>query len=139
MYQTCQHCSYESPIGARFCRQCGGQLFVETQVSAAGTRNYGRQEPALSVAMGGSGPLPPSVVDTIAGDTERYYKTPYVPAPPAQPTAPIKIRIGSWIRTGFWRWGALLFVLLIGVAFGALVRGGMRGAERNSPTPAEIA
>lgn len=80
MFQTCQHCSYESPIGARFCRQCGAQLFAETEASAASTRNYGRQESAPPVAAPGSGHLPPSVADAIAGETERYYQASYIPA-----------------------------------------------------------
>jgi hypothetical protein len=121
MHQTCQLCGYESPAGARFCRQCGAPHFVETETSAASTRNYGRQEPAPPVAAAGSGHLPPSVADIVAGETERYYQPPYVPAPPAPVTAPIK----SGIK--LWRWMiAFLFVLLIGAAIGALVRGTRR-------------
>ncbi|MGH9935103.1 MAG: hypothetical protein ACREAM_02595 [Blastocatellia bacterium] len=136
MYHTCQYCSYESPIGAKFCRQCGAQFFVETEASAAGTRNYGRQEPAPSVATAGSGHLPPSVADAIAGETERYYQASYVPAPAAAPTAPIKSRIRSWLRIGAWRWIVLMLVLIIGMAFGAMVREGVR-EERDSRTPEE--
>jgi len=136
MYHTCQYCSYESPAGARFCRQCGAQLYVETEASAAGTRNYGRQEPAPSVVMAGSGQLPPSVADTIAGETERYYQASYVPTPPAPATAPIKSRIGSWLRIGPWRWILLLLVLIIGMAIGAMMREGVR-QERDSRTPEE--
>jgi hypothetical protein len=127
MNQTCQHCSYQSPSSARFCRQCGAQLLVETELSAAETRNYGRQEPAPSVATADSGHLPPSVADAIAGDTERYYQTPYVPVPVASVTSQIKS------RTGYWRWVALLFALLIGLMIGGAV---IRGA-RDSRTPEE--
>jgi len=128
MYQTCQHCSYESPAGARFCRQCGAPHFVETEVSAASTRNYGKQEP--SVANAGSGHLPPSVADAIAGETERYYQPPYVPAPLAPATAPIKPGIK------LWRWMiAFLFVLLIGAAIGAFFRGQRREGNRTPPMP----
>lgn len=119
MYQTCQYCGYESPAGARFCRQCGAPHFVETEVSVAATRNYGKQEPPVATA--GSGRLPPSVADVVAGETERYYQPPYVPAPPAPVTAPIKPGIK------LWRWMiAFLLVLLIGAAIGALVRGPRR-------------
>jgi len=138
MYHTCQYCSYESPIGAKFCRQCGAQFFVETEASAAGTRNYGRQEPAPSVATADSGHLPPSVADAIAGETERYYQASYVPAPPAPATAPIKSRIGSWLRIGPWRWILLLLILIIGMAIGAMMREGFR-QERDSQTPEEAA
>lgn len=134
MYQTCQYCSYESPIGARFCRQCGVQLYVETEASAAGTRNFDKQEPALSVATAGSGHLPPSVADAIAGETARYYQAqPYVPAPPASSTAPIKSRIGNW------RWFVLLLVMIFGAAIGSLVTGSMIESGENSPTPMERA
>ena len=131
MNQTCQHCSYESPLSARFCRQCGAQFFVETELSAAETRNYGRQEPAPSVATAGSGHLPPSVADAIAGETERYYQTPYVPVPVASVTSQIKSRIGHW------RWVVLLFALLIGVMIGGLVTGGIMSHTRDSRTPEE--
>src|SRR5574341_1261429 len=126
MYQTCQHCSYESPIGARFCRQCGAPHYVETEASVASTRNYGKQEPPVATA--GSGHLPPSVGDVVAGETERYYQPPYVPAPPIQVTAPIKRGIK------LWRWMiAFLFVLLIGAAIGALVRGSRTPARQIPP------
>jgi hypothetical protein len=134
MYQTCQYCSYESPIEARFCRQCGVQLYVETEASAAGTRNFDKQEPAPSVATAGSGRLPPSVGDAIAGETARYYQAqPYVPAQPASSTAPIKSRIGNW------RWFVLLLVMIIGAAIGSLVTGSMIETGENSPTPEERA
>lgn len=134
MYQTCQYCSYESPIGARFCRQCGVQLYAETEASAAGTRNFDKQEPALSVATAGSGHLPPSVADAIAGETARYYQAqPYVPAPPASSTAPIKSRIGNW------RWFMLLLVIIIGAAIGSLVTMRAIGPGEDSRPPEERA
>jgi hypothetical protein len=72
---TCQTCNYDSPAGAKFCRQCGAPLFAETDVSGADTRNYGRQEAAPAV----SAPLPPntpSVVDAFGSNTSRYYQPP---------------------------------------------------------------
>lgn len=71
----CQTCSYDSPAGAKFCRQCGAPFFAETDSSGADTRNYGRQEGAPAV----SAPLPsnaPSVVDAFGSDTSRYYQPP---------------------------------------------------------------
>ena len=130
MNQTCQLCSYQSPSGARFCRQCGAQLIVETELSAADTRNYGK-EPAPSVATAGSGHLPPSVADAIAGDTERYYQAQYVPVPVVSVTSQIKSRIGHW------RWFALLFALLVGVMIGGIVTGGIMSHSRDSRTPEE--
>jgi hypothetical protein len=127
MYQTCQHCGYESPAGARFCRQCGAPHFVETEVSAASTRNYGKQEP--SVATAGSGHLPPSIADAVAGETERYYQPPSFPAPQTPPTAPIKRGIK------LWRWMiAFFFVLFIGFAVGRLIS---EPNHQSAPMPPE--
>jgi hypothetical protein len=134
MNHTCQYCNYESPASARFCRQCGAQLFVETELSAAETRNYVRQEPAPSVATAGSGHLPPSVADAIAGETERYYQArPYVPAPVASSTARIKSRIGNW------RWFVLLLVMIFGAAIGSLVTLSAFEPGGDSRTPEERA
>src|SRR5262249_44666290 len=127
MQQSCQHCGYESPAGAKFCRQCGATLFVETELSTTVTRNYGKQEPGPSVAVAGSGHLPPSVADAIAGETERYYRAPPVPVPPAPKTAPINSKIRDWRRL------VLLLVLLLGAAIGAAVT--ISVLPRGNPTP----
>jgi hypothetical protein len=113
MQQPCQQCGYESPANARFCRQCGATLFLETELSGAATRNYGKQEPGPSVAVAGSGQLPPSVADAIAGETERYYRAPPVSPPLVLNTVPIKSKLGRW------RWFVLFLVLFIGAAIGA--------------------
>src|SRR5215475_3480376 len=82
MQQPCKACGYESPETDKFCRQCGGQLAVESEASAAVTLNHGRVEPNPPVASVGTGRFPPSVGDVIAADTERYYSPPqYAPAP----------------------------------------------------------
>lgn len=126
---TCQTCSYDSPAGAKFCRQCGAPLFAESEMSGADTRNYGRQE----AAPAGSAPLPPvtpSVVDAFGGDTSRYYQAPVgavagtaglgsarpmvvTPAymPPISNTTRLK---GKWKRCLLK--GAAYLALLIGVA-----------------------
>lgn len=82
MQQPCKKCGYESPEPDKFCRQCGEQLAAESEFSAAVTFNHGRVEPNPPVASVGTGRFSPSIVDTIAGDTERYYSPPqYAPAP----------------------------------------------------------
>src|SRR5262245_5997886 len=82
MQQPCKACGYESPETDKFCRQCGGQLAVETEASAATTLNHGRVEPNPPMASVGTGRFPPSVGDVIKADTERYYSPPqYTPAP----------------------------------------------------------
>jgi hypothetical protein len=82
MQQACKKCGYESPEADKFCRQCGDQLSEETEFTAAVTLNHGRVEPQQPMASLGTGRLAPSIGDTIAGDTERYYSPPqYAPAP----------------------------------------------------------
>ncbi len=129
MLQTCQHCDYESPASARFCRQCGAPLVAETEFSAASTRNYGRQEGAPSVANAASGQLPPSVADSIVGETERYYKAPLAPPPPVPTTAPIKAKIAS-LRPIFLLLALFICILTTALVTAALVR---RPARPMSP------
>jgi hypothetical protein len=133
MQQICQHCGYDSPGSDRFCRQCGGSLSAETEVSSATTRNYGRQEAAPSVIVAGSGRLPPSVGDAIAGETERYYQAPRPSMTPTQNTAPIKSRFRPW------RLILMLLVLIIGAAVGAAVTASLTSDRRPSLPPEEIA
>ena len=76
MQQACKKCGYESPEADKFCRQCGDQLSEETEFSAAVTLNHGKVEPQQPMASVGTGRLTPSIGDTIAGDTERYYSPP---------------------------------------------------------------
>lgn len=83
MQQPCKTCGYESPETDKFCRQCGGQFAVESEVSSAVTLNHGSVEPHPSMASVGTGRLPPSVGDAIAGDTERYYSSPQYASAPA--------------------------------------------------------
>jgi len=128
MQQSCQQCGFVSPTSARFCRQCGTTLFAETELTAAATRNYGRQEPSIAAPV--SSHLPPSVGDAIAGETERYYQPPpWSPVPPTPNTAPIRPKGNSRM------WIVLLLILLISVAGGAFLTGKNAGRRRSSPPP----
>jgi hypothetical protein len=46
MQRPCQKCGYVSDRPTRFCRQCGAQLFVESEATSAATRQYSPQQPA---------------------------------------------------------------------------------------------
>jgi hypothetical protein len=83
MQEACKKCGYESPEADKFCRQCGDQLSAETEFTAAVTLNHGKVEPQQPMASVGTGRLAPSIGDTIAGDTERYYSPPQYAAPQA--------------------------------------------------------
>jgi hypothetical protein len=116
--QPCLTCQYESPSGAKFCRQCGAPLVADNEFSGAATRNYGRQGPAPAVAV--SAPLPPSISDVISADTARQYHQPPVYAAPSISTAPIK---KSYFKFGGRRAGQmflLLLALFVGLAIGLL-------------------
>ena len=126
----CTICNYESPEGAKFCRQCGAPLYAESELSGADTRNYGRQDngPILSAPL----PKPaPSVVDAFGSETARYYKAPAavgvgtsnlpnvtpmytqhapVYVPPIQNTAPIKSKKRRFLKVA----GGLLLLLIAG-------------------------
>jgi hypothetical protein len=106
-------------------------MFVETEVSGASTRNYGRQDAAPSVATAGSARLPPSVAEVVGGETERYYKSPYIPAPVITPTSPIKAGGRPW------QWTLMFLILMVGLAMGVLATGGVMRHNRRIPIPAE--
>lgn len=128
--QTCQTCRFESPLGAKFCRQCGAPLISESELSGASTRNYGRQTPTFAPA--GSAPLPPSIGDVLSSDTARYYQQPPVAhaAPnafltPSISTAPLQRKFKAW------RYLSFLLVLVVGMALGAI----FTSNSTDEPTP----
>jgi hypothetical protein len=131
MQQPCKACGYESPETDKFCRQCGGQLAVETEASAATTLNHGRVEQNPSMASVGTGRLPPSIGDVIAADTERYYSPPqYASAPanierppayaPLNPPPPSRLKSFSGLMKGMFMFllvAALLLTTVMAVRF----------------------
>jgi hypothetical protein len=137
MQQPCKACGYESPETDKFCRQCGGQLAVETEASAATTLNHGRVEPNPPMASVGTGRFPPSVGDVIAADTERYYSPPqYASAPanierpptyaPIDPVKPSRLKAFSGFMKGMFMF---LLVAALLVTTGIAVRFSMEADE----------
>src|SRR5215510_1871156 len=131
--QTCPTCSYESPDGAKFCRQCGGPLYAESESSGAATRNYGRQASAPAV----SAQLPPSVIDAFGSDTSRHYQPPQSPVPAAAYVAPQYVPNTSSLKPprSKFRWLLIFAVLLLGMAFGSGIQ--KRADRRRIATPIE--
>ena len=151
MQEACKKCGYESPETDKFCRQCGDQLSAETEFTAAVTLNHGRVEPQQPMASVGTGRLAPSIGDTIAGDTERYYSPPQYAAPQAnierpqtyverpqayveRPTAyalinpppPSRFKSFSGFMKGFF---VFLLVVALIVTTGIAIRQGMEADE----------
>ncbi|HWQ32310.1 MAG TPA: zinc-ribbon domain-containing protein [Blastocatellia bacterium] len=127
---NCPACGYESPVGARFCRQCGAMLAGETDFTEASTRNFGRQTappPATTVA---SAPLPPSISDAVSSNTARYPQAaPPQPAyqapvwnPPVANTASLRP------RRRLLKWGGWALALLLSAGIGASIN---RNSYRN--------
>ncbi|MEP7274478.1 MAG: zinc ribbon domain-containing protein [Acidobacteriota bacterium] len=119
--QHCPSCGYASPDGTRFCRQCGEQLIAGSDPMEAGTRNFGRQGPAVAAAS--SVQLPPSIADAVQGDTARYQQRP-MPASPVSYSPPGRFpatqeTAGLKKKRRFLKWGAFLLALLISGGIGA--------------------
>jgi hypothetical protein len=131
MQRPCKTCGYESPEMDKFCRQCGGPLTAESEVSSAVTLNHGRVEPNPPMASVGTGRFPPSVGDVLAADTERYYSPPqYASAPanierppsfaPPNPASPSWLKAFSGLMKGMFTFllvGALLVTTGMAVFF----------------------
>jgi hypothetical protein len=137
----CSTCSYESPDGAKFCRQCGGPLFAESETTGAATRNYGRQAsaPAVSAPLPSSmAPnVPPSVIDAFGSDTSRYYQPPQSPVHAAAHLYPQHVPNTSSLKSppSRLRWLLLFAVLLVGMGFGVAFQ--KRADRRPRLTPVE--
>lgn len=110
MQQPCSRCGYISDRPARFCRQCGSQLFNETESSSAATRNYAPQQvrSQYSDPVGINSPYSPGPrLDEQIPDTTPFYRPPIVPqsqVPEQRPT-----NWGKWVLIG------LLSMLLLTV------------------------
>ena len=115
--QTCPTCRFESPLGAKFCRQCGAPIIAESEFTGASTRNYGRQEPAFAPA--GSAPLPPSIGDVLSSDTARYQPPPPAPVAPQAFLTPSISTAPLHRKARNWRVFAFFLVLLVGIGLGA--------------------
>jgi hypothetical protein len=133
MQQPCSRCGYVSDRPARFCRQCGAQLFTETETTSAPTRNYNPRQSSQpysdpSAQTSGAG------FDDQTPETSRLYRPPigqgyphYQHYPVAPEAPPKKSNAGVWILIAF------LSLILVG---GGMI--GMVGyaVKRNYPAPA---
>jgi hypothetical protein len=132
MEQACPVCGFVSDRPSRYCRQCGKQLFVESELTAAETRNY---DPKRAQAANTPYPSPQGSWGNEmkeAQETSRFYTPPLVSnfdVPEKK-----KSRMGLWIMIG------LFCLLLFGGSLIAMVVSAFRPphnvpARRFPPPP----
>ncbi|MEK7832918.1 MAG: zinc ribbon domain-containing protein [Acidobacteriota bacterium] len=138
MQQPCSRCGYISDRPARFCRQCGSQLFDETDVTSATTKNMAQQPPQFadqqsaghtpgySPGSYAQGSYAPGGWAEQTPGTAPFYQAP-VAAQYRQPAVEQEKNFnwGKWILLSFLT--ILLFTVIVG---GALFFWGKRVAER---------
>jgi hypothetical protein len=129
MEQPCPRCGYVSDRPARFCRQCGAALFVETEAKTATTRNYPPNQAAQTYPNQRS-PSPygsSSGLDEQTPETTRFYRPPITPMTPNYGVpAPQKSNAGMWILI------ALLSFLLVGGGIAGMVFSSIRSQTQDS-------
>lgn len=132
MQQACSRCGYVSDRPARFCRQCGSQLFAENDVTSATTRNYSQQpsqseqQPAEYAPGFSAASYAPGTWTEQTPNTSRLYQAPAVaqyPYPAVQQKKDFSW--GKWILISF-----LSFLLLCVMAGTALFWWGKRTFEQ---------
>jgi hypothetical protein len=134
MQQPCQQCGYVSDRPARFCRQCGAQLFVENEATSATTRQYAPQQTANPYDAPYQSQLAPGIrFEGQTPDTSRLYN-----APPARnyPDYPANYQYSAPKKSGALKWVliTLLCIALVSggvgwLAFSAMNRAQQRAAE----------
>ncbi|MFN0112139.1 MAG: hypothetical protein ACKVZH_25025, partial [Blastocatellia bacterium] len=72
---------YMSDRPARFCRQCGSQLFAESDVTSATTRNYSQQPPPQFAEQPQAGYSPGSWAEQPANTSPFYQAPPLAQSP----------------------------------------------------------
>jgi hypothetical protein len=106
MEQACPGCGFVSDRPSRYCRQCGKQLFVENELTAAETRNYDPNR-----AQAANNPYP-SHHGSWGNEMKEAQETARFYSPPLASNYDVpekkKSRIGLWIMI------ALLCLLLFG-------------------------
>jgi hypothetical protein len=140
MEQPCSRCGYISDRPARFCRQCGSQLFAENEATSATTRNYAPQTPPqfAEPQAGHSGYAPGGWAEQTP-NTSRFYQPPAVPQY-EQPIAPQKSSWVKWVLLSFAGIFLLCVIFAVGIIYWASQKAGqvIEQAQREIPVEIEI-
>jgi hypothetical protein len=126
MQQPCHRCGFVSDRPARFCRQCGAQLFVENEATSATTRQYAPQQSANPYDAPYQSQL--AQVQSASGnrsndqtpETSRLY---YDPMAPNYPNYPADYQQGVVKKSGASKWIliTLMCILLVSGAISVMV------------------
>jgi hypothetical protein len=126
MQQPCHRCGFVSDRPARFCRQCGAQLFVENEATSATTRQYAPQQSAnpydapYQSQLAQVQPAPDNRFNNQTPDTSRLY---YDPMAPNYPNYPADYQQAVVKKSGALKWIliTLMCVLLVSGAISVMV------------------
>lgn len=105
MMRTCPSCGFEGQAGARFCRQCGGPLFVEREANLSETRQ--QSHPGASYSQDWAGERG----SYQSSETSRFMRQPMPAGAPFTVPVPRNNAHAFWALTG----------LICGVAMCGLV------------------
>jgi hypothetical protein len=124
MQRSCHRCGFVLDRPARFCRQCGAQLFVENEATSATTRQYAQQQSANPYDAPYQSQLaqvqsaPDSRSNNQTPDTSRLYQEPMTPNypyyPPNYQQAVVK-------KSGGLKWVLITLVCILLVSGGISV------------------
>jgi hypothetical protein len=126
MQQTCHRCGFVSDRPTRFCRQCGAQLFVESEATSATTRQYAPQQSANPYDAPYQSQLaqvqsaPDNRSNDQTPDTSRLY---YDPMAPNYPNYPADYQQAVGKKSGALKWIliTLMCILLVSGAISVMV------------------
>src|SRR5215510_10789490 len=135
MQRPCHRCGFVSDRPARFCRQCGAQLFVENEATSATTRQYAPQQSAYpydapyqsQLAQAQSAPDNRSNDQTP--DTSRLY---YDPMAQNYPNYPADYQQAFVKKSGALKWImiTLMCILLVSGAISVMVIWAIRATQQ---------
>ncbi len=119
MQQPCSSCGYISDRPARFCRQCGSQLYAETESSSAETRNYGRQTPPQYAEQQPSytSHAPSHRFDDQTPNTSPFYNPPAVPQYQYPAVEQKSFNWGKWILISLVTFLTVIIFAVLGMFY----------------------
>jgi len=124
MQQPCHRCGFVSDRPARFCRQCGAQLFVENEATSATTRQYAPQQSAnqfdapYQSQLAQARSAPDNRSNDQIPDTSRLY---YDPMAPNYPNYPADYQQAVVKKSGAMKWILITLMCILLVSGGISV------------------